>query len=75
MSMTSPRRFSLAALQDEVRYLVAQGIVSRQQMIYTLFEHIPPQAWFEVESELEQNNFLPRDRIGDLISHEEWDND
>lgn len=73
--MATPRHYSLSVLQDEVRQLVQQGVVSRQQAIYTLYEYIPPQAWFEVEQELEKSNFLPRDRIGDLISHEEWDND
>lgn len=73
--MTLPRHYSLSALQDEVRQLVQKGMVSRHQAIYTLYEYIPPRAWAEVERELEQSNFLPRDRIGDLISHEEWAND
>lgn len=73
--MILPRRYSLSILQDEVRQLVEQGMVSRQQSIYTLYEYIPARNWAEVEQELEQSNFLPRDRIGDLISHEEWTND
>jgi hypothetical protein len=73
--MTLPHRYSLSFLQDEVRQLVQQGVLSRQQAIYSLYEHIPPQSWFEVEQELENSNFLPRDRIGDLISHEEWQDD
>jgi Domain of unknown function (DUF4327) len=73
--MTFSHHYSLSALQDEVRQLVQQGIVSRHQAIYSLYEYIPAHAWTEVERELERSNFLLRDRIGDLISHEEWDND
>jgi hypothetical protein len=54
---------------------VQQGIVSRHQQIYTLCQYIPAREWDCLETELEQNNFLLRDRIGDLISREEWDND
>jgi len=49
-------------------------VVSRQQPIYTC-QYIPPREWVCIESELEKRDFLLRDRIGDLIGSEEWDND
>ncbi len=52
--------YSLDVIQDEVRHLVHEGILSRQQPIYTLCQFIPP---------------LLRDRIADLIGSEDWDND
>lgn len=68
-------RYSLNVIQDEARQLVHKGVLSRQQPIYTLCQYIPPREWVCVESELEKCNFLLRDRIGDLIGREEWDND
>lgn len=68
-------RYSLNLIQDEARQLVQKGVVSRQQPIYTLCQFIPPREWVCIESELEECDFLLRDRIGDLIGREEWDND
>uniref|UniRef100_B8HVT8 DUF4327 domain-containing protein n=1 Tax=Cyanothece sp. (strain PCC 7425 / ATCC 29141) TaxID=395961 RepID=B8HVT8_CYAP4 len=67
--------YSLAVIQDEARSLVHRGIVSRQQPIYTLCQYIPAREWSLVESELERNDFLLRDRIADLMGCEHWDND
>jgi hypothetical protein len=68
-------QYSISLIQDEARHLVQQGIVSRQQPIYALCQHIPAREWALVECELERSNFLLRDRIGDLISCESWEND
>ncbi|HEY9861476.1 MAG TPA: DUF4327 family protein [Candidatus Obscuribacterales bacterium] len=68
-------QYSISLIQDEARHLVQQGVVSRQQPIYALCKHIPAREWALVEYELERNNFLLRDRIGDLISCENWEND
>lgn len=68
-------QYSLDVIQDEARELVQKGVVSRNQPIYTLCQFIPPREWVCIECELERCNFLLRDRIGDLISQEEWDND
>lgn len=68
-------QYSLDVIQDEARHLVQQGIVSRNQPIYTLCQFIPPRDWVCIECELERCNFLLRDRIGDLLGKEEWDND
>ncbi len=68
-------QYSVDLLQDEVRHLVQRGTVNRQQPIYTLCKYIPAREWACVEEELEECDFLLRDRIGDLLGHEEWDND
>lgn len=68
-------QYSLDVIQDEARELVLKGLISRQQPIYTLCQYIPPRDWVCIECELEKCDFLLRDRIGDLIGREEWDND
>ncbi|MBD2606706.1 DUF4327 family protein [Scytonema hofmannii FACHB-248] len=67
--------YSLDIIQDEARRLVQKGMVSRQQPIYTLCQYIPAREWVCVECELEKCDFLLRDRIGDLIGREKWEND
>jgi hypothetical protein len=62
--------YSLNVIQDEARRLVERGMVGRQQPIYTLCQFIPAREWVCVECD-----FLLRDRSGDLIGREEWDND
>jgi hypothetical protein len=68
-------RYSINVLQDEARQLVEKGIVSRQQPIYVLCQYIPARDWVCVEFELEEGDFLLRDRIADLVGSEEWEND
>ena len=68
-------QYSLDVIQDEARHLVHEGVLSRQQPIYTLCQFIPPREWACVERELEKCDFLLRDRIADLIGSEQWDND
>ncbi|MEY3869514.1 MAG: DUF4327 family protein [Microcoleaceae cyanobacterium] len=68
-------RYSLDVIQDEARHLVQDGLISRQQPIYTLCQFIPPREWACIECELEKCDFLLRDRIGDLLGSEKWDND
>ncbi len=68
-------QYSLDVIQDEARQLVQRGVVSRQQPIYTLCQYIPAREWACIEGELEKCDFLLRDRIGDLISREDWEND
>lgn len=68
-------RYSLDVIKEEVLHLVHKGIISRNQRIYNLCQYIPAREWHYMEMELEQGNFLLRDRISDLIGREEWDND
>ena len=73
--MVQLAQYSLNMIQDEVRQLVEKGVVNRQQPIYSLCKHIPSREWVCMECELEKCDFLLRDRIGDLMGHETWDND
>ncbi|MCL6434583.1 MAG: DUF4327 family protein [Leptolyngbyaceae cyanobacterium HOT.MB2.61] len=73
--MLQSAQYSLNMIQDEARELVRKGVVSRQQPIYILCQFIPPREWACIECELERYNFLLRDRIGDLMGREEWEND
>ena len=66
-------QYSIAAIKDEARQLVIQGLVTRQQPIYTLCQYIPASEWVCVECELEKNDFLLRDRIIDLLGREDWE--
>lgn len=68
-------QYSLDIIQDEARQLVQRGLVSRQQPIYILCQYIPAREWSCIEGELERCNFLLRDRIGDLMGREDWQND
>ena len=72
---TVPVQYSLDIIRDEAIELVHKGVLSRQQPIYTLCSYIPVREWACVECELEECDFLLRDRIGDLIGSEKWDND
>ena len=73
--MLQSAQYSLNMIQDEARELVRKGKVSRQQPIYLLCQFIPAREWTFVECELERCSFLLRDRIGDLVGREQWDND
>ncbi|HEY9910099.1 MAG TPA: DUF4327 family protein [Thermosynechococcaceae cyanobacterium] len=68
-------QYSLNVIRDEARHLVQKGCVSRSQPIYSLCQFIPAREWGCIESELERCNFLLRDRIGDLMGREDWEND
>jgi uncharacterized protein YqgQ len=68
-------KYSINMIKDEVRQLVEKGTISRQQPIYVLCQYIPAREWVCVECELERFDYLLRDRIGDLIANEQWDND
>lgn len=72
---TSTISYTIDAIKDEAHHLVQRGVVSRQQPIYTLCQHIPAREWSLVENTLEQHSFLLRDRIGDLMGQEAWEND
>lgn len=68
-------QYSMNLIQDEARQLVNEGVVSRQQPIYALCKYIPAREWVYIECELEKCDFLLRDRIGDLLGREKWEND
>jgi hypothetical protein len=61
--------------QDEVSDLVTQGSVGRQQRIYELSRHFSDRDWQNIERLLEENEYLLRDFVIDLVSKEAWAND
>lgn len=71
----SRARYSIDIIKEEAYQLVRQGKLHRQQPIYTLCQYIPAREWTEVECELERYDFLLRDAIIDLLSHEKWTDD
>ena len=71
-TIQSAVRYSIDVIQEEACQLVHQGLLHRQQPIYTLCKYIPAREWPSVELELERHDYLLRDRIIDLLSHEEW---
>jgi uncharacterized protein YqgQ len=73
--MLQSLHYSIEMIRDEARQLVQQGLVGRQQPIYTLCRHIPAREWALVEAELESSGFLLRDRVVDLMGREDWEND
>ncbi len=68
-------QYSMSLIKDEARQLIQKGVISRHQPIYVLCQYIPAREWSCVESVLENNDYLLRDRIGDLLGREDWEND
>ncbi|NEQ30752.1 MAG: DUF4327 family protein [Leptolyngbya sp. SIO4C5] len=68
-------QYSIGMIRDEARHLVEQGIIDRHQPLYALCRYIPGREWVCVELELEQNDYLLRDQILDLIGREDWEDD
>jgi hypothetical protein len=73
--MIQSSQYSIEVIQKQARSLVKRNVISRQQCIYTLCQFIPASEWTRVELELEEYDFLLRDRIADLIGDDEWQND
>jgi uncharacterized protein YqgQ len=69
------RQYSLDTIRDEVRQLLEKGIVSRNQPLYVLCQLIPAREWVQIECELERCDYLLRDRIGDIVACETWEDD
>ena len=67
--------YTIDFIREEARQLVNRGTVSRNQPIYALCHYIPAREWPDVEHELERNSYLLRDRVGDLLGREDWQND
>jgi hypothetical protein len=73
--MLNPTLYSIDTIRDEVRHLTDCKAIDRHQPIYTLCRYFPSREWVCIECELEQNDFLMRDPIGDLLGQETWSND
>ncbi|ARV59776.1 DUF4327 domain-containing protein [Nostocales cyanobacterium HT-58-2] len=68
-------KYDIEVIKDEARQLVNKGVINRNQPIYTLCKYIPSREWVCVELELENNDFLLRDKIIDLLGREDWSED
>lgn len=69
------RQYSISDIQDEVRSLVTRGVLRRQNRIYELSQCFSDRDWPRVEQTLEDNDYLLRDSVIDLIGKEFWLND
>ncbi len=69
------RRYSIHAVQDEVRALVTKGSVNKQQKIYALARYFGDREWIKIEKVLQDHEYLLRDYVCDLIGHESWASD
>jgi hypothetical protein len=67
--------YDIEVIKEEALQLVKKGLVHRQEPILTLFKHIPSREWTYFEHELENNEYLLRDRIIDLLGSEQWEED
>ena len=72
---TVPLHYSIETIKDEVCSLVERGIIHRNQQLYVLCEHLPAREWLGIECELERGDYLLRDRVGDLIGEQQWEED
>ncbi len=73
--MATSAKYGIDTIKDEARQLVKKGLIDRQQPIYALCQYIPSRYWICLELELEENDFLLRDRIIDLLAREDWTED
>lgn len=67
--------YSIGEIKDEARQLIEAGKIDRYQPIYALCQFIPSREWICVECELENNDYLLRDRICDLLAQDKWTED
>lgn len=75
MMMPVIERYCITDFQDEVRALVARGLVDRQQRIYELKKYFGDYQWQDVERLLDTYDYVLRGHVIDLISKESWLND
>ncbi|MBD0265225.1 MAG: DUF4327 family protein [Tolypothrix sp. T3-bin4] len=73
--MDTAVKYDIEVIKEEARQLIHKGLVSRNQPIYALCKYIPGRDWVCVEMELEENDFLLRDKIIDLLGREDWNED
>jgi Domain of unknown function (DUF4327) len=73
--MNTTVKYDLEVLREEARQLVKQGKIQRNEPIYALCKFIPGRDWVCVDMELEEHDFLLRDKIIDLLGREDWNDD
>lgn len=67
--------YSITDLRDEVRELVARGLVGRQQRIYELRRCFGDRRWPNIEPLLIEHEYTPKNYVIDLVGQESWTND
>jgi hypothetical protein len=75
LSITSTKRYSICAIREEATNLLELGVISLDQPLRILFDYLPAREWSMIESELEQYDYLLRDRIIDLVGEISWKSD
>lgn len=75
ISTTSIQRYSIATIREEAFNLLEIGVIALDQPLRILFEYLPAQQWNLIECELEQHDYLLRDRIIDLVGEISWESD
>jgi Domain of unknown function (DUF4327) len=73
--MKTTVKYDLEVLREEARQLIKKGKINRNEPIYALCKFIPGRDWVCLELELEENDFLLRDKIIDLLGNEDWGED
>lgn len=73
--MTQLRQYSICDIQDEVCALISRGSVGRQNRIYELSRYFGDRQWPKIERLLEENDYLLRDFVIDLVGKESWRSD
>lgn len=73
--MITIERYCITDLRDEVRDLVARGLLARQQRIYELKKFFSDRQWLQIEHLLDDQDYLLRGHIIDLVGKESWEND
>jgi Domain of unknown function (DUF4327) len=73
--MLATHQYCIADVQDEVRALVARGLVGRQQRIYELKKYFGDRKWQNIEQLLDGDDYVMRGHIIDLVGKETWIND
>jgi hypothetical protein len=73
--MATTNLYTIDQIRADVRVWINQGLVTPHQRIYSLCSLISAREWDSFDRELELNEYLLRDSIGDLIAQERWDND
>ncbi|MGB3641777.1 MAG: DUF4327 family protein [Rivularia sp. (in: cyanobacteria)] len=70
--LQTAQAYNIDNIKDEIRELVDEGKLCRNEPICRVCKFIPPREWICFECELEKYDYLPRDWIVDLIGDEKW---
>jgi hypothetical protein len=74
-AMSTVRQYDLCDVRDEVKALVAKGLIARHHCIYSVCRFFNHRDWLNIEKILEAHDYLLRDSVLDLLGKEIWAND